>query len=211
MSTNLPYMPTPGTLPKILDKIVNATVPESFNADFLGTVLGFKGGNQRIFISWAKKVGLLNPDGTPTQIYKNFRNPDYRGSAMAKALKIGYEELYNRNEYAHKLSDKELKKLISEITGKPHDNGTVKAVYMTFKNALPYANFEKKLQQAKETNIKSDEKPEQSPPKDKNPHLEKSNMKLGLNYTINLVLPKTDDPAIFDAIFSSLRKNLLDE
>lgn len=32
---------------------------------------------------------------------------------------------------------------------------------------------------------------------------------LNLSYTINLVLPKTDDPAVFNAIFKSLRDNLL--
>jgi hypothetical protein len=32
---------------------------------------------------------------------------------------------------------------------------------------------------------------------------------LGLNYTINLVLPKTDDPSVYNAIFKSLRENLL--
>jgi hypothetical protein len=32
---------------------------------------------------------------------------------------------------------------------------------------------------------------------------------LNLAYTINLVLPKSDDPAVFNAIFKSLRDNLL--
>jgi len=32
---------------------------------------------------------------------------------------------------------------------------------------------------------------------------------LNLSYTINLVLPKTDDAAVFNAIFKSLRENLL--
>ena len=210
MSKDLPYMPSPGTLPKILEKIVDASVPESFNADFLGTKLGFKGGNQRIFISWAKKVGLLNPDGTPTLIYKNFRNPDFRGSAMAKALKIGYEELYSRNEYAHDLSDKDLKKLISEITGKAHDNGTVRAIYNTFKNAKKFAEFDKEPIIQNETIAKA-KKEEPKKTSSKNDTSESANVKLGLNYTINLVLPKTDDPAIFDAIFTSLKQNLLNE
>jgi hypothetical protein len=34
-------------------------------------------------------------------------------------------------------------------------------------------------------------------------------VKLNLAYTINLVLPKTDDVAVFNAIFKSLRENLL--
>src|SRR5690606_29261715 len=160
MSKELPYMATAGTLPKILDKIIEASVPESFNYDFLGTKLGFKGGNQRTCVSWAKKCDFLTSDGTPTSIYKNFRNPDSRGAAMAQALRIGYEELYTRNEYAHDLSDKDLKQLVCEITGKPHDNSTVSAIVSTYKNAKAYADFEAKS--TKEV-IKVEEKAKTSP------------------------------------------------
>lgn len=210
MSKDLPYMPSAGTLPKVLDKIIEASVPESFNYDFLGTKLGFKGGNQRTFVSWAKKCDFLTSDGTPTSIYKNFRNPDSRGAAMAQALRIGYEELYTRNEYAHDLSDKDLKQLVCEITGKPHDNSTVSAIVSTYKNAKAYADFEAKS--TKEV-IKVEEKAKTSPSSEialpqKSQH---ASLKLGLNYTINLVLPKTDDPAIYDAIFKSLKENLLNE
>ena len=204
-------MAGPGTLPKILNKITEASVPESFNSDFLGTKLGFPGGNQRTFISWAKKCGLLNPDGTPTQVYKNFRNPDFRGSAMAKALKTGYEVLYTRNEYAHELSDKDLKKLISEITGKPHDNSTVKAIFGSYKNALEFADFDASTPTEP---VKKIIEPRQNTTEKANPAIlnnETSKLNLGLNYTINLVLPKTDDPAIYDAIFKSLKENLLNE
>ena len=33
--------------------------------------------------------------------------------------------------------------------------------------------------------------------------------KLGLSYNINLILPETDDPKVFNAIFKSLKENLL--
>jgi hypothetical protein len=41
---NIPYMSAPGSITKILDKIKEAGTPENFNADFLSTKLGFKGG-----------------------------------------------------------------------------------------------------------------------------------------------------------------------
>ena len=210
MSKELPYMATAGTLPKILDKIIEASVPESFNYDFLGTKLGFKGGNQRTFVSWAKKCGFLTQDGTPTAIYKNFRNPDSRGAAMSQAIKVGYEELYTRNEYAHELSDKDLKQLICDITGKPHDNSTVSAIVATYKNAKAYADFDAKPTKeiTKLEEIIPANQAIENPLPTKNHH---TNLKLGLNYTINLVLPKTDDPAIYDAIFKSLKENLLNE
>ncbi|MFY0675607.1 MAG: DUF5343 domain-containing protein [Bacteroidia bacterium] len=202
-----------GTLPKILNKICTAAVPENFNADFLGTKLGFPGGNQRAFISWAKKCGLLNSDGTPTQIYKNFRNPDYRGLAMANALRHGYAEVYVRNEYCHELERKPFTKLISEITGSPHDNSTVKAIVSSFFNAKEFADFEAKADSTKEKS-KTSPKDKLLPKTPANEHQitePRKSLKLGLNYTINLVLPKTDDPAIYDAIFKSLKENLLDE
>ena len=207
-SITLPYMVSAGTLPKILNKICTAAVPENFNADFLGTKLGFPGGNQRAFISWAKKCNLLNSDGTPTQIYKNFRNPDYRGLAMANALKHGYSEVYVRNEYCHDLERKPFTKLISEITGSPHDNSTVKAIVSSFFNSKEFADFEAKPTSAEEPKIEK-KKTIDSPQKVTLPQPE-NKVNLGLNYTINLVLPKTDDPAIFEAIFKSLKENLLD-
>ena len=41
------------------------------------------------------------------------------------------------------------------------------------------------------------------------PPLIEQDVKLNLSYTINLVLPKTDDIAVFNSIFKSLRENLL--
>ena len=38
---------------------------------------------------------------------------------------------------------------------------------------------------------------------------EADDVKLNLAYTINLVLPKSDDIAVFNAIFKSLREHLL--
>ncbi len=209
MSTNLPYIINSGTLQKILTKICEASVPDNFNTDFLGTKLGFPGGNQRMFISWAKKCGFLNSDGTPTQLYKDFRNPSYRSKAMAKALKQGYSQLYERNEYAQDLSRAELTKLVSEITGSPHDNSTVKAIVGTFWTAKELADFDKESEQKIETNPK-DVIIETSKP---NPSIDRHNKKLnlGLSYTINLVLPKTDDPSVYNAIFKSLKDNLLNE
>jgi len=208
-SVLLPYMVSSGTLPKILNKIITAAVPENFNADFLGTKLGFPGGNQRAFISWAKKCNMLTIDGTPTQIYKNFRNPDFQGVAMVNALKHGYAELYLRNEYCHELEKKQFTKLVSEVTGLPHDNATVKAVGNSFFNAKEFADFDAKaiLPIPKKAVAKEKESRNSNPAS----LVSENKLKLGLNYTINLVLPKTDDPAIFDAIFKSLKENLLNE
>jgi hypothetical protein len=202
MPTSLPYLSTPGTLPKILNKICEAAVPDSFNGDFLGTKLGFPGGSPKTFISWAKKGGLLNSDGTPTQLYKNFRNPSSRGIAMAESLKKSYAEVYTRNEYAHLLSRTDFTKLVSEITGMAHDTSVSKQIadFDTKEQDIGTDEPDEKPAKAKSAKESKDDKPD-----------EVKKIALGLNYTINLVLPKTDDPAIYKAIFKSLKENLLNE
>lgn len=214
MATNLPYMVNSGTLTKILNKICDASIPENFNGDFLGTKLGFPGGNQRAFITWAKKCKFLQEDGTPTQLYKDFRNPTFRGTAMATALKKGYEELYVRNEYSHDLSKPDFVKLVTDTTGLAHDNQVVKAIVNTYFNAKEFANFDINMEERKideKIDSKNDKKDESDNTDTSHKVPRKKQIDLGINYTINLVLPKTDDPAIYNAIFKSLKENLLND
>lgn len=213
MATEIPYMSAPGSIVKILEKIKDAQTPESFSGDFLTTKLGFKGGNYLTFISWAKKCGLLTSDGTPTQLYKQFRNPTTSSQSIATALRQGYSELYLRNEYCHDLDRKAFKGLIMEATGESHDSGKVDRIVSTFFNAKTLADFEKKTstnKQHSEEEAKSTKR-EESIEVGKEQHSISKLKSIGLNYTINLVLPKTDDPAIFNAIFKSLKENLLND
>lgn len=109
MATKLPYVVQPGSIKKILEKVRDAKTPDRFTTDFLDTKLGFRGGNFRQFIPLAKKLTLLNSDGTPSELYKAFRNPTTAEASMAEAIKAGYRELFDRNEYAGRLSKEELK------------------------------------------------------------------------------------------------------
>ena len=208
-------MVSTGTLPKILNKICDASIPENFNYDFLGTKLGFPGGNQKAFVPWAKKCGFIGEDGTPTQLYKDFRNPQFRGTAMAEALKKGYSELYVRNEYAHDLSKPDFTKLVTDATGLAHDNAIVKAIVNTYFNAKEFADFEAKKNATgeKESKKKKEDKSDESEDLKISDQQLKGTKKLnlGISYTINLVLPKTEDPSIYNAIFKSLKENLLND
>jgi hypothetical protein len=205
-TNNVPYMSAPGSMVKILEKIKEAGTPENFNADFLSTKLGFKGGNYRTFISWAKKANLLNGDGTPTQLYKKFRNPTTSKSSLAQALKIAYSELYSRNEYCHDLDKKGFKGLVMEATGEAHDSVMVDRIVSTFFNAKSLADFD-----SEQGSNNNEEEVKEEKTKPEIIVGEQKKINLGLNYTINLVLPKTDDPSVYNAIFKSLRENLLKE
>lgn len=208
MTVDIPYMTAPGSITKILEKIKEAATPETFSQDFLKTKLGFNGGNYLTFISWAKKCNLLSTDGTPTLLYKQFRNPSTAGQSLAAALKHGYAELYSRNEYCHDLDKKDFKGLVMEATGESHDNKRVERIVSTFFNAKTFADFDSKVSHNDDETTKKDLYEEEDEHQN-NDESQNGKVKLGLNYTINLVLPKTDDPAIYNAIFKSLKDNLL--
>jgi hypothetical protein len=76
MPAQLPYMASPGLIPKILTKIEEARRPDRFTQDFLGTKLGHASGSAKPIIPLLKRMGFLNSDGTPTALYDRFRNAD---------------------------------------------------------------------------------------------------------------------------------------
>lgn len=210
MADNPPYLLSPGTLKKALDKIQTAQTPPRFTADFVATIIGIKGGSGRALIPFFKRVGFVRSDGTPAELYNQFRNPATSGRAAAEALRNGFGSLYQLNEYIHQASDDDLKAAVMQITGLPHDSRVVAAVVGTFKVLKYYARpDEAGAVEQPEAENGLEEAPEEpvqlEPPK----HQLKGG--LNLSYTINLNLPPTADVRVFDAIFRSLKENLLKE
>ncbi len=156
----------------------------------------------------------MKSDGTPSPLYHQFRNPGTSKKAAAEALKIGYSSLFERNEYIHKASEEDLKGTIVELTGLGADNPIVKLITSTFKHFKAFCDFDgKKAATAGEP--PADDKGQQSRENGLKPDGRGSgeSKPLGLNlaYSINLYLPASDDVKVFDAIFKSLKENLLKE
>lgn len=127
-----PFMNATGLVPKIFDKIISASQPERFTQDFLKTKLGYDSGSSRPFIPSLKRLGFISTDGTPTPLYSKFRNEEERGKAMAQAIRHGYKEVFERNEYAHDLEKGKFKNLIIEMTGLEPGDTMVNAIVGTF-------------------------------------------------------------------------------
>lgn len=212
VAETLPYMQSTGTIGKILDKIKDAKTPDRFSQDFLSTVLGFPGGGPKPFIPLAKRLGLLNSDGTPTDLYRRFRGSEEESkAAMAAAIKIGYAPLYKRNEYADKLDKKKLEGLIKEITGSEAGNSTLRAMVGTFEALKAHADFgltpDSGASGTPEDTVR--DPADTDPPSGQHFPQSQSSHDFRLGYTININLPNTNDVAVFNAIFKSLKEHLL--
>ena len=196
----IPYVPSHGAIARALERIREAQTPDRFTQDFLATKLGLKGGSPRPVIPFLKRTGFLSSDGTPTELYRRFRNPTASGAAAAEALKQGYSALYETNEYVHELPDGDLRGVIVQVTGLQPDSGTVRAIMGSFRALRQFADFDApKLQ-----DVPLDQEDVGGASGEP---LDAGRIRLG--YTINLQLPATSDVAVFNAIFKSLRTHLL--
>jgi hypothetical protein len=207
---SLPYVSSPGNIVKALNGIKNAAVPDRVSQDFVKTILKIPGGSGDQMTTFLKKLGLTNSDGTPNETYRKFRNPASSGAAIATAIRNAYAPLFVRNEFMHELNDTELLGLVVEETGEAHDSNPVKLIVSCIKHLKGFANFNNKPEQEVSPIVKLDEiMREEAQIK----HRTGSPNGLGINlgYTINLNLPATSDPNVFDAIFKSLKQHLLTE
>jgi hypothetical protein len=203
----LPYVTDTGNVEKALKGIKSAATPEAVSQDFVKTILGIKGGSGNQMTAYLKKIGFASADGTPTDLYKKFRNSTTEGWAAAQALKVGYAPLYVRNEYMHKLSDEELRGLVLEETGAEQDSATVALILACVKQLKKFAKWDGSPAEEKKERTNSDPLILDYPPAKVAPAV--SSLGLNLGYTINLNLPATSDPAVFNAIFRALKDHLL--
>ena len=134
-------------------------------------------------------------------------------SVVAQAIRYGYKEVFERNEYAHDLEKSKFKNLIIEMTGLEPGDAMVGAIVGTFFALKSYARFDSQDQDTrpqdenKKKNVmllenNGDDTPPLLPPR-------QPASGLNLSYTINLNLPETSDVEVFNAIFKSLKENLL--
>lgn len=203
---NLPYTSSAGVLKSVLERIPDAEKPAVFNIDFLSAVLNANGGSARAIPPILKATGIINQSGNPTELYSQFQTESGRPNAALQALKTGYTEVFKRNQYAHRLDDKGIIDIIVSITGLPRTDTVVRYIISTFKVFQEYAH-----------SAKDESTPEFVSPKEE-PEPSKLNIKndgtsrpgnIGLVYNINIVLPETTNVEVYNAIFRSIRGNLL--
>lgn len=207
--SKLPYLNAYGNIKRALEKIKTAATPTRFSQDFLENTLGMTGGGARPLIPFFKRTGFLGSDGTPTQLYREFRNPALSGAAAAKALKTGYVPIYEMDEEAHKRDATKLKGLVVQATGADADAPSVKAIVKSFDALKGFADFSAVAEEVADDPDLEDGNGDGAGGGAEEGDGQVALTGLNLGYTINLHLPATSDVAVYSAIFKSLRENLL--
>lgn len=154
-------------------------------------------------------MGMLSSDGVPTELYAKFRTEGGRGAAALQALRNGFPEIFKKSEYAHTVDDNKLKDIILEITGLKSNDPIAQAIKSTFKVVNSYVpsgmdfssvDDEPSTDEVSNASVNVVEKPRNQ---------SHSSKGVGLVYNINIVLPETSDLKVLNAIFRSVKENLL--
>jgi hypothetical protein len=124
---------------------------------------------------------------------------------MARQIRLAYDDLFKANEYAYKLAKNELTAKIKQLTGLAEGDRVLGAIVGTFLALRELADFE--VPEVATRSRHTQDKPQDVQPVSS---LE-GKLRLGMSYTIVLNLPATTDIAVFNAIFKSLKENILNE
>ena len=203
---NLPYLAATGTLKRVLDRVVELAKPDKFNYDFLENVVKITGGAGRATIPIMKKMGFLNSDNSPTDLYSRFRTESGRSAAAHQGLRNAFPEIFRRSDYAHAVEDQKLRDIIVEITGLKSNDPIAQAIKGTFgviKGYIAPGYNPAATEQDTQVTSESGSVPETQA------QSQSFDRPLGLSYNINIVLPETSDISVLNAIFRSVRENLL--
>jgi len=208
-----PYVNAYNGIPRLFEKIKIAAVPPKFTMDFMNTILDLKSSSYRAMIPLLKKLGFIDQGNVPTQAYRDFREDELSGVVMAQKISEAYAPLFSANQYAWKLDKKELQSKLKSITGAAEDDANIPYIAGTFLELAKLASWDGAAPKPKKDTMQP---PEGGAGKGTGDHVRKrdemfGNGRLGLSYTINLNLPATTEIEVFNAIFKSLRENLLRE
>jgi hypothetical protein len=209
------YMTSVKNVPEILSKLQDGVAPNRFTNQHLRD-LGFTSSNDRGIIPLLKDLGFLSPDGTPTDLYQQYRNRHDAPRVLAKALRDAYGDLFTISE---RPSESDRTRFIGKFKSTHNVSDKVANLQTaTFLALLRLADLDASEVAEQPTEppapvMSSDvqalvpmPRPEDGSNGQQSPA---AAVPVGLSYTIEIHLPASTDVTVYNAIFKSLREHLL--
>lgn len=215
------YLMTVKNAEALFNALRAAKAPQKFTQRFLED-LGFKSTNDRLYINVLKALGFLSPDGVPTPRYYEFLDQSQSGRVLAEALEVAYADLFQLRRDAQRMERPELKGKIKTLTQGGVSDTVVDKMALTFQGLCKLADFDAprdgvdtsvKGAVAEDESIGAEQPggPAEGGGRPREPaHEADAAIKLGgFVYNVELHLPESRDPAVYEALFRSLKTHLL--
>jgi len=212
------YLTSVKNLPAILDAMRQAKAPERFTQRFLES-LEFKSNSDRLIIGVLKSLGFLDDQGKPTDRYFRYLDQTQSEIVMAEGVREAYDDLFQVNTSAQNLSKQDVVNKFKTLSQSQFSESVLDKMATTFTALVKLADFKSSpAKPAKEAvNVSPD--PSREMAGDDNLHEQKKEEFVqrgrlatylgGLHYNIQIIMPESRDPKVYDALFRSLKEHLL--
>jgi len=210
------YLTSTKSLKTILASIQQAQAPKQFTISFLNN-LGFKSSGDRLYIGILKALGFLSSTGVPTSRYFEFLDQTQSARVLADGIRDAYADLFELNTKANEMSSTEVKNKLKTLTQGAYSEAVIAKMAMTFLALVGEGDFSASRPVAPRVDESSEEEtpktPEPEVPQDGAGPRTPSRLPAlsGLVYNIQIQLPESRDPVVYDALFRSLRTHLFNE
>jgi hypothetical protein len=160
-------------------------------------------------------LGMLDEAGKPTERYYRFLDQAESKKVLAEGIKEAYDDLFKINVKAYELSDTEVKNKFRTLTQGKKSEDVISKMASTFVTLSSLADWspDKTTTLPHQEKLITEDLPNKSNdinPKEQQEDFAADKINLnGLHYNIQIHLPESRDPAVYDAIFQSLKKHLL--
>lgn len=220
------YLTTQKNLDGVLSAIQSARAPAKFTQQFLAG-LGFKSSSDRLIIGVLKSIGFLTEDGVPTQRYFDFLDQTQGPRVLAEGVMEAYADLFEINTSAHKMKRDELKNKMRTLSQGQFTDSVLDKMALTFTALAKNGDFDAAISgsaeggqppppEADEDGVDGGESvPVNGDEGSSSPMDEADGLPSargldihGLVYNIQIQLPESRDPKVYDALFESLAKHL---
>ena len=198
------YTPSPTNVGRFLKHIQDAGVPPKVTQKHLESV-GFKGKNDRYLIGVLKFIGFLDGSGSPTSIWKGYKDKSKAKQVLAGVLRESYSDLFSTYPDAYRKDNEALHNYFASQTGLA--KVTVDRMVGTFKILCESADFDEPQPPAgtASTNgasLKAD-------PPVPAPQEATAFTTPAVHINIELHLPPTADASVYEKLFAAMKKHLI--
>jgi hypothetical protein len=203
------YLVATGKTAEILSAIQAAQAPPRFTQKFLET-LGFTSTNDRLIISVLKALGFLSDTGEPLGRYHEFLDRGQSKQVLADGIRQAYADLFQIKADAQSMTRVDVKNKMKTLSQGQYSDGVLDKMAATFRALVDQADFaasgRDSIDDEADGEGEQDNGSQSEVPAGNN--VGGALGIKGLVYNINIHLPESRDPAVYDALFRSLRQHL---
>jgi hypothetical protein len=201
-----PLHRNPKKLIEFFGIIQKERVPEKANLEFV-KLHSFRSSYDEAIPKILKQLDFVDSSRTPNDRWKQYRDASQSKKIMAKSIRSAYSELFNVYSNPTEKSDEDLKNFFKGKT--EFDDEHINFLIETFKVLCTLADFN---QVANESDAESASVISKSGVESQNNvKIPKKTMEHGqytVNLNIQLQLPETTNPEVYDKLFESMKKHL---